>query len=250
MTIMKYISDMQNNELPARAQRIFDFILSKISTGKIKYNRQDTYLTYGELHSGLKLEMIGPTIGISLANQGLGELATYLHENGYPPLTGLIVDSTTLMPALGFFELHGKTIDDLPWWQKEMERVLMFDWTSNKTETIYPDEIDEGIKFTEGATKSVTVNAYERSGKARRKCIQHYGAICSVCETLMSDKYGDIGKDYIHVHHLYPDKLRAGIEYQIDPIKDLRPVCPNCHAMLHRNERLLTIEELKNKLKR
>lgn len=249
MTIMKFTSDMQNNELPGRAQRIFDFILSKILTGKIKYNRQDTYLTYGELHRGLQLEMIGPTIGVSLANQGLGELATYLHENGLPPLTGLIIDSTTLMPAQGFFELHGKTVDDLPWWQNEMEKVLKFDWASATNETLYPDEFDEQIQFKEGSVKTVIVNAYERSGAARRKCIEYYGVICSVCETSMSSKYGDIGKDFIHVHHLYPDKLKAGVEYQIDPIQDLRPVCPNCHAMLHTDNPPLSIETLKSKLR-
>jgi len=33
-------------------------------------------------------------------------------------------------------------------------------------------------------------------------------------------------------------------EYEVDPINDLRPVCPNCHAMLHRKKPPLTIEEL------
>lgn len=134
---------MQTDQMPERAKRILDFILRKISTGKIKYNRQDTYLTYGELHNGLHLEMIGPTIGISLSNQGLGELATYLHKNDLPPLTGLIVDNTTLMPAQGFFDLHHKTLDDLEWWQNEMERVLKFDWASATKETLYPDEVEE-----------------------------------------------------------------------------------------------------------
>lgn len=102
----------------------------------------------------------------------------------------------------------------------------------------------------EGSTKTVIINAYERSGPARKKCIQHYGLKCSVCETSMADKYGAIGNDYIHVHHLYPEKLRAGSEYEIDPIKDLRPVCPNCHAMLHTNNPPLSIETLKSKLRR
>jgi 5-methylcytosine-specific restriction protein A len=37
-------------------------------------------------------------------------------------------------------------------------------------------------------------------------------------------------------------------KYEVDPIKHLRPVCPNCHAMLHRQEPPFTIEELKEKL--
>jgi 5-methylcytosine-specific restriction protein A len=56
--------------------------------------------------------------------------------------------------------------------------------------------------------------------------------------------YGDIGKGFIHVHHLKPVS-QIGETYEVDPINDLRPVCPNCHAMLHRPEETLTIEELK-----
>jgi 5-methylcytosine-specific restriction protein A len=39
---------------------------------------------------------------------------------------------------------------------------------------------------------------------------------------------------------------QVGGEYQVDPIADLRPVCPNCHAMLHsRRPTPLSIAELK-----
>ena len=55
--------------------------------------------------------------------------------------------------------------------------------------------------------------------------------------------YGELGRDYIHVHHLKP---LADIkdEYELDAVKDLRPVCPNCHSMLHRRTPALSIEEL------
>ncbi|MEW5967974.1 MAG: HNH endonuclease [Pseudomonadota bacterium] len=51
----------------------------------------------------------------------------------------------------------------------------------------------------------------------------------------------------MHVHHLKPLALTDGA-YELDPIADLRPVCPNCHAMLHRGENVLSIEELVSKL--
>ncbi|MDB9470225.1 hypothetical protein PN480_18680 [Dolichospermum circinale CS-1225] len=35
-------------------------------------------------------------------------------------------------------------------------------------------------------------------------------------------------------------------EYEVDPIKDLRPVCPNCHAMIHRRLPPLSIDEIKS----
>ena len=63
------------------------------------------------------------------------------------------------------------------------------------------------------------------------------------------ETYGELGRGFIHVHHLVPISS-IGKTYQIDPINDLAPVCPNCHAMLHRgqNGREQSIEELKAKI--
>lgn len=56
--------------------------------------------------------------------------------------------------------------------------------------------------------------------------------------------YGDIAEGFIHMHHLVP--LSAVKEdYLLDPVNDLLPVCPNCHAMLHRRKPPFTPEELK-----
>jgi len=107
-----------------------------------------------------------------------------------------------------------------------------------------PEEINyKSEKFIEGAATTITINAYERNPKTRKICIKHYGTICYVCNFEFSSKYGSIGQGYIHVHHLKPlSEIKA--DYQVDPILDLRPVCPNCHAMLHIQEPPLTIEEL------
>jgi 5-methylcytosine-specific restriction enzyme A len=37
----------------------------------------------------------------------------------------------------------------------------------------------------------------------------------------------------------------VGEAYRLDPIEDLRPVCPNCDAMLHQQKPALKIEKLK-----
>ncbi|HMJ48402.1 MAG TPA: HNH endonuclease [Ferruginibacter sp.] len=105
-----------------------------------------------------------------------------------------------------------------------------------------PIEITEPL--FEGLKKVITVNAYERNPKARLLCIQHWKAVCAVCAFDFEEKYGDIGKGYIHVHHLIPVS-QIGETYEVDPINDLRPVCPNCHAMLHRQKETLRIDELK-----
>jgi 5-methylcytosine-specific restriction enzyme A len=105
------------------------------------------------------------------------------------------------------------------------------------------EEIVEPSAFTEGVAKSIYVNVYERNPAAREACVDRYGYICSVCNFDFSKTYGEIGTGFIHVHHLKPlSEIRQ--EYQIDPIADLRPVCPNCHAMLHQRKPAYSIEEL------
>jgi 5-methylcytosine-specific restriction protein A len=113
-----------------------------------------------------------------------------------------------------------------------------------KRERLYPDELEPGRRYFEGARRQVRVNAYERNAKARLTCLKHHGYRCAVCGLLFEERYGKIGKEFIHVHHLKPLALSDGA-YQLNPVEDLRPVCPNCHAMLHHQEQLLSIADLK-----
>jgi len=66
----------------------------------------------------------------------------------------------------------------------------------------------------------------------------------------MEDIYGSIGKDFIHVHHITFLSNTTG-NHKIDPEKDLIPVCPNCHSMLHIKYKgeYASVEELKSMLK-
>lgn len=111
-------------------------------------------------------------------------------------------------------------------------------------ERLFPDELEPGRKYVEGARKQVRVNAYERKEGARKDCLKAHGLNCAVCGLNFEARYGEIGKGFIHVHHLKPLALLDG-EYELDPVADLRPVCPNCHAMLHRREQAMSIEELR-----
>lgn len=108
----------------------------------------------------------------------------------------------------------------------------------------YPDEVDESEKFIEGKSKKVYVNVFERNVTARNKCIEHYGYKCQVCDFDFKKEYGEIGKGFVHVHHVVDISIISA-QYVLNPILDLIPVCPNCHAMLHKKKPSLTIEELK-----
>lgn len=117
---------------------------------------------------------------------------------------------------------------------------------SERQETLacYPDELPEGMRYLEGLAREVLVNAFERNPMARAACIAHFGPVCQVCHLKFDDKYGPIGEGFIHVHHCVPI-ASIGIEYEVNPIVDLVPVCPNCHAMLHMQEPPFTVNELR-----
>jgi 5-methylcytosine-specific restriction protein A len=107
----------------------------------------------------------------------------------------------------------------------------------------FPDTLEDEV-YTEGRGIVVRVNRYERDLKARKKCIDHYGASCQVCNLDFEEQYGAIGEGFIHVHHTVPISS-IGESYKLDPVQNLIPVCPNCHAMLHKRQPPFTVDELK-----
>lgn len=116
-------------------------------------------------------------------------------------------------------------------------------------QVVLAEEADVAKIYNEGSVKHITVNVYERSAEARTICINRYGLNCSICGFNFEETYGEIGAGYIHVHHLKP-LSQIGKGYKLNPLKDLRPVCPNCHAMLHQHKPTYSIEELKAVIKR
>lgn len=106
-------------------------------------------------------------------------------------------------------------------------------------QNIEPDNLSEGNMIT------IKVNKYERNPKARKECLEHYGYRCCVCGFDFEEYYGSIGKGIIEVHHkkaLYEIKKT----YIVNPIKDLIPVCSNCHTIIHSRNHKFVIEELKS----
>jgi hypothetical protein len=114
---------------------------------------------------------------------------------------------------------------------------------------VYPEENkEEDNLYREGKLEKVYVNHYERNPSARLRCLEHFGYSCAVCDMNFKDRYGSIGQEYIHVHHKTPLST-IGDDYKIDAVRDLIPVCPNCHAMLHKNNPPFSVEALKSMLR-
>jgi hypothetical protein len=107
-----------------------------------------------------------------------------------------------------------------------------------------PEEVPSGLAYSEGCVQRILINRYERDPRAREECIRHYGTTCFLCGFDFVTVYGNVMAGFTHVHHLKP-LASVGADYEVDPIQDLRPVCPNCHAVLHRREPPYSLEEVR-----
>lgn len=111
---------------------------------------------------------------------------------------------------------------------------------------VFKTETNNEQVLIEGASHQGYVTKYERNPVARNKCIALKGCKCSICNFDFEKTYGDIGKGFIHIHHIVPiSEIKES--YRVDYDKDLIPVCPNCHAMLHRKS--ISVDELKELIK-
>ena len=130
---------------------------------------------------------------------------------------------------------------------EHLEEVLSL--IQYKQNPLFAEELSgqESFQYIEGAKKQIVVNSYERNYKARQECIKHKGDTCIICGFNFGEFYGTDFEGKIHVHHI---KALAEIdgEYQIDPINDLVPVCPNCHLALHSKvgDEVYSVEDIKN----
>lgn len=103
---------------------------------------------------------------------------------------------------------------------------------------------DHEAGYAEGSVQRTEVNRYERNPLNRKLCLAVKGYDCAICGMNFEKQYGEIGHHFIHVHHIVPVS-QIGEGYIIDPLRELIPVCPNCHVMLHKSNPPLLPEELK-----
>jgi 5-methylcytosine-specific restriction endonuclease McrA len=136
---------------------------------------------------------------------------------------------------------------------KRCEHCLRDDLIGNRQvqegtrEIRLPEEVPNGSAYSEGSVQRILINRYERDPRAREDCIRHYGTTCFLCGFDFVAVYGEVMAGFTHVHHLNPLSC-VGADYEVDPIEDLRPVCPNCHAVLHRREPPYSLDEVRELL--
>jgi len=135
--------------------------------------------------------------------------------------------------------------------EKKIDGCWAYKPSTPSAVVVFPDDVEGEVKeLPEGAVFERLVNSYERNPLARQRCIKKYGASCYICGFSFGVTYGEVVDGFIHVHHLL-QLSEVGKEYKVDPIADLRPVCPNCHAVIHhRRNPAYTIEEVRSFLHR
>lgn len=194
--------------------------------------------------------------GHSYANRWIGDqLEWYTKKNhplSYPSVQalvspGAVVHLFTRNDNRDSFEYHG-LVEPAEKFDEPTARII---WrVRDRTPwQVMPDELGSGATVVEGTKLQVLVTVHERDRTARRRCLAHWGYRCQVCAMSFAERYGDLGQSFIHVHHLAPLSSKSG-QYELDPIADLRPVCPNCHAMLHVRTPPFSIEELRDTVER
>jgi len=126
----------------------------------------------------------------------------------------------------------------------------------HKMGVVFGDTIDDTANITdaaaptrkEGGQSKALCTRYERDPHLREACIQRDNWTCVICGFNFEERYGKIGKGFIHVHHIEAVSSRGG-QYDAT-LDDVCAVCPNCHAMLHRQKKqTLTPAELRKMLK-
>jgi 5-methylcytosine-specific restriction protein A len=190
------------------------------------------------------------------------QLAETLGYSDFPPANALVGKLGKRIAVSLSISLPEREDNSPGWWKivaQGEQRPQGFTWrlrrelidamvelglVSDNERRLYPELAQPTEELSEGKLRKVVVNSFERNAVARKLCIDHYQPECSVCNLNFQEKYGSIGKGFIHVHHLL-ELSTIGQEYKVNPVKDLRPVCPNCHAMLHQRSPAFSIEELR-----
>lgn len=132
--------------------------------------------------------------------------------------------------------------------EETFNKVIELAKLSNETLHLPEDDylVSHSNEILEGKKVQFFTTKYERNKSNRDLALKIHGFNCSVCDINFEETYGEIGKGFIHIHHIKP-LFSLTEEVKIDPVNDLVPVCPNCHAIIHRmKNKVLSIDEMRS----
>ena len=254
------ISFEDDKKLSNKAVEVAEALLKLIVNGQTK-------ITYSDLSSMTESK---PSPYYEMRNL-LDAINKRCYSLGLPSISAMVVNRSTGLPGKGFKQLcvdsfgydSEMTIKEIV--DAELDKNWHCDSWSKLADSLgiemprddnrFPEEVDEVDcePLIEGAKRTITVNSYERDPRAKKKCKDYYlkrdgRIICQVCGFDFGKVYGPEYDNMIHVHHIVPVS-EIGEEYVVDPVKDLIPVCPNCHMVLHIGAEI-TVDKLRERLKK
>lgn len=225
---LSYLS--QNKECGLRTSQLIALLSQELEISgkdaKIIAKRKDTYFSQKvrNLVSHRTLEKKGLASYASIGRDGLHKITNkgekYLIEN---------ISNFNFILDNKFSEEQRKKIID-----KDYSNLV----------------VEEGfIRFNQVKTKARSRKLVEI---AKRHYMRDGNLFCSACNFNFEKFYGEVGKGYIEIHHLkpifaYEDKLEQSLN---EALKNVAPVCSNCHRVIHRsNDQLLSIPSLQKIIK-
>ena len=82
----------------------------------------------------------------------------------------------------------------------------------------------------------------------KKACLEYYGAICDICGFDYGYTYGEAYENMIEVHNIHQQDSEE-ILPNTDPVKDLIPVCCNCHKVIHSKQPPINVDDMRNMVK-
>lgn len=114
------------------------------------------------------------------------------------------------------------------------------------SDDIEENETTVSLGFRDGRVTAFYGKRYERDPRNRQAAIRIHKCKCQACGFDYEKTYGELGKNFIEVHHVVPLSSRNE-EVEVNPETDLICLCANCHRMIHRKKNaIVTLEELKH----
>lgn len=118
-----------------------------------------------------------------------------------------------------------------------IDAIMVSEEKEEPYETVIPQK--------EGKRKEYYVTKYERNPVNRKKAIEIHGTKCMICGFDFEAVYGEVGRNFIEVHHIKP-LAEVGEEIEINPETDLVCICANCHRIIHRKkDKIYSVDEVK-----
>ncbi len=112
-------------------------------------------------------------------------------------------------------------------------------------------EVLHDLVIREGELRTRTAEYRTRSSQLRNAAIERYsinGRLqCRACSLEFARAYPGIGDGFIHVHHLRPVSFMRGEALNMnEALANVRPLCANCHQMVHTSTPPLSISALRS----